>query len=65
MKCQASITVDEKLLLQIKDKINEGYFRNQSHFFEFAARQLLNLNKRETDLNLNLNLKSTLMEDRK
>lgn len=45
MKCQASITVDQELLLRIKEKVSEGRFRNQSHFFEFTAKQFLDKNK--------------------
>ena len=40
-KHQASITIDEKVMLKIKEKLRDGTFRNQSHLFEFAARKLL------------------------
>jgi Arc/MetJ-type ribon-helix-helix transcriptional regulator len=41
MKHQASITVDEELMLRIKEKLREGSFRNQSHLFEYAVKKLL------------------------
>lgn len=56
MKCQASITVDRELLLKIKKKVRQGYFRNQSHLFEFAAKRFIDQNQ-DT-------LKDTLREDK-
>lgn len=44
MKHQTSITVDEEIMLRIKDKLRDGSFRNQSHMFEFAIRKLLDDN---------------------
>lgn len=41
MKHQTSITIDEEIMLKVKDKLREGLFRNQSHLFEYAARKLL------------------------
>ena len=41
MKHQTSITIDEEIMLKVKDKLRDGSFRNQSHLFEFAARKLL------------------------
>ncbi|MFH1174360.1 MAG: hypothetical protein V1725_04455 [archaeon] len=44
MKKQTSITVEENVLLKIQETLKKGSFRNQSHFFEFAARKLLEKN---------------------
>ena len=41
MKIQTSITVDQEILLKLKEKIRDGSFRNKSHLFEFAVRKLL------------------------
>lgn len=41
MKIQTSITVDEEILLKLKERIRDGSFRNKSHLFEFAARKFL------------------------
>ena len=41
MKHQATITVDEEVMLKIKEKLRDGTFRNQSHLFEYAVRRLL------------------------
>ncbi len=44
MKHQTSITINEEIMLKVKDKLREGSFRNQSHIFEFAVRKLLEEN---------------------
>jgi Arc/MetJ-type ribon-helix-helix transcriptional regulator len=41
LKHQASITIDEEIMLKVKEKLRDGTFRNQSHLFEFAVRKLL------------------------
>jgi len=41
MKHQTSITINEEIMLKVKDKLRDGSFRNQSHIFEFAVRKLL------------------------
>ncbi len=41
MKIQTSITVDEEIMLKLKDKLRDGSFRNKSHLFEFAVRKFL------------------------
>lgn len=41
MKHQTSITVDEEVMLKIKDKLRDGSFRNQAYIFEFAVRKFL------------------------
>jgi len=41
MKHQTSITIDEKIMLKIKDLLRDGTFRNQSHVFEVAIRKLI------------------------
>ncbi len=40
-KHQICITVDEETLLKAKERLRDGVFRNKSHFFEFAAKRLL------------------------
>jgi len=47
MKVQASITIDEKVMSMIQDKLRDGSFRNKSHVFEFAVRKLLEGDKDE------------------
>jgi len=41
MKIQTSITVDQEIMLKLKERIRDGSFRNKSHLFEFAVRKLL------------------------
>ena len=41
MKHQTSITIDEEIMLKVKELLRDGTFRNQSHVFEFAIRKLL------------------------
>lgn len=41
MKQQISITVEEELVTQSKKLIREGSFRNKSHVFEYALKNLL------------------------
>ena len=40
-KHQICITIDEETLLKAKERLRDGVFRNKSHFFEFAAKKLL------------------------
>jgi len=44
MKRQISITVDNELLIDAKNKLKGGLFRNKSHLFEYALRQFLEHN---------------------
>ncbi|MBI1968541.1 ribbon-helix-helix protein, CopG family [Candidatus Woesearchaeota archaeon] len=46
MKIQTSITVDEEIMLKLKERLRDGSFRNKSHLFEFAARKLLEEDKK-------------------
>jgi metal-responsive CopG/Arc/MetJ family transcriptional regulator len=41
MKHKLSITVDEDTLIQINDILRSKTFRNKSHFFEVAAKNLI------------------------
>lgn len=41
MKHQVSISIEEDLLLRLKEKLRDGTFRNQSHLFELAVRRML------------------------
>ena len=45
MKHQTSITIDEEIMLKVKDLLRDGTYRNQSHIVEFALRKLLEENK--------------------
>jgi len=45
MKYQTSVTIDEEIMLKIKEKLREGTYRNKSHLFEFAVRKLLEAEK--------------------
>lgn len=45
MKIQTSITVDEEVMLKLKERLRDGSFRNKSHLFEFAVRKLLEENQ--------------------
>ena len=38
MKHQTSITINEEIMLKVKDILRDGTFRNQSHIFEFAVK---------------------------
>lgn len=41
MKIQTSITIEQEIMLKLKERIRDGSFRNKSHLFEFAVRKLL------------------------
>lgn len=41
MKEKICISIDTETLLQIKEKVREGTFRNKSHAFEFAVKKLV------------------------
>lgn len=41
MKIQTSITIEEEIMLKLKERIRDGSFRNKSHLFEFAVRKFL------------------------
>jgi len=41
MKYKICITVDESTLLNIREKVRDGTFRNRSHAFEKAIREVL------------------------
>ena len=41
MKLRMSISVDEKTVKQIQDKLRSGLFRNKSHVVEYAVRKLV------------------------
>ena len=43
MKQKISITVDEKIVLDILQAIRTGKFRNKSHVVEYAVKKLLEL----------------------
>ena len=41
MKDKICISIDRETLLQIKEKVREGIFRNKSHAIEFAINKIL------------------------
>lgn len=41
MKHKICISVDEKTLLDIKENVRNGRFRNKSHAFEFAVKEVM------------------------
>ncbi|MFH1589015.1 MAG: hypothetical protein ABIB43_00415 [archaeon] len=45
MKVQTTITIDEKTMLDVWERVREGSFRNKSHFFEYAARKFMEKKK--------------------
>jgi len=44
MKHKVSISIDEDVLLRVMDSMRGPKFRNKSHFFQYAAEQLLGEN---------------------
>ena len=44
MKQKVSITIDEKTLKLIEESLQEGFFRNRSHFIEFSVNKMLKEN---------------------
>jgi len=46
MKIKVSISMDEETLKQIEGKLENGTYRNKSHFVEFAVNKLLKENDR-------------------
>jgi len=41
MKQKVSISIDEETIKQIEERLEDGIFRNKSHFIELAVRKLL------------------------
>jgi len=41
MKQKISITIEEKVLKKLADKLEGGLFRNKSHVIEYALRKFL------------------------
>ena len=41
MKIKVSISIDEEILERVKERVEIGAFRSNSHFIEFATKQLL------------------------
>ena len=41
MKHKICISVDEKTLLDIKENVRNGIFRNKSHAFEYAVKKVM------------------------
>lgn len=46
MKQKMSITIEEKTVAEIEEKVKVGLFRNKSHFIEYACSQLLEEEKK-------------------
>lgn len=47
MKTKISVTVDEKIIKLIEEKISSGRFRNRSHVIEYGVKKLLEEKERE------------------
>jgi len=45
MKTKISISIEESTIKDIENKLNEGLFRNKSHFIEFAVKRFLKQGK--------------------
>ncbi len=41
MKHKLSVSIDEKTVLEMFEKIRDGTFRNKSHLIEFAVKKYL------------------------
>jgi len=41
MKVKISISIDKKTISQVESKVNEGTYRNKSHFIEQATKRML------------------------
>lgn len=41
MKQKLSITLEERLIRKIDEKVKDGLFRNKSHLVEFSVNKLL------------------------
>lgn len=41
MKIKVSISMEDKTIKEVEDRIKDGVFRNKSHFIELATKKLL------------------------
>jgi Arc/MetJ-type ribon-helix-helix transcriptional regulator len=41
MKSKLSISMEDSTIRDVENKIDEGLFRNKSHFIEYAVKKLL------------------------
>ena len=41
MKHKISISIDEETLLKVRESIRKGQFRNKSHAFEYAVKEVM------------------------
>ncbi len=41
MKVKVSVSMDNSTIQDVENKVDEGLFRNKSHFIEFAVKKLL------------------------
>ncbi|MHA1829187.1 MAG: ribbon-helix-helix domain-containing protein [Candidatus Heimdallarchaeaceae archaeon] len=46
-KQKIAITIDENLLNLVETKLQEGLFRNRSHFIEYSIKKMLEEKKNE------------------
>jgi len=49
MKIKVSISIEDETLTEVKNKVNEGTFRNTSHFIEYAVKNALKRPKNGTN----------------
>jgi Arc/MetJ-type ribon-helix-helix transcriptional regulator len=45
MKIKVSISIEDKTLDEVKNRVDEGLFRNTSHFIEYAVKTALKRSK--------------------
>ncbi len=41
MKQKISVTIDEKTIQKVEDRLKEGLFRNKSHIIEYSLNKFL------------------------
>jgi Arc/MetJ-type ribon-helix-helix transcriptional regulator len=41
MKIKVSVSMEDKTLDDVENKVDEGLFRNKSHFIEYAVKKCL------------------------
>lgn len=42
MKIKVSVSMEDRTIQEVENKIEEGLFRNKSHFIEYAIKKCLN-----------------------
>ncbi len=55
MKVKLSISVDERMVQRIEEMLEEGFFRNKSHVFEYSVNKFLR-EKNGTSITIDKNI---------